>query len=174
MDRSKLLTFGGIALVIVLYVGIRLKMDGGSAPPAPAPAEVANTAESTAAPDANAPGTLNGADTPATSGKLVKQDLKVGTGAEAKTGQTVSEHYRGTLTNGTKFDASYDRGEPFSFPLGGGRVIKGWDEGVVGMKVGGRRKLIIPSDMGYGPSGSPPKIPPDATLVFEIELLEVG
>ncbi len=110
---------------------------------------------------------------PAAKGKLEVLDMKVGTGAEAKTGDTVKVHYTGTLTNGTKFDSSLDRNEPFSFTLGAGGVIKGWDEGVVGMKVGGKRKLTIPPDMGYGAMGSPPVIPGNATLLFEIELLEV-
>jgi len=91
----------------------------------------------------------------------------------AETGKTVKVHYTGTLTDGTKFDSSLDRGEPFSFQLGAGQVIRGWDEGVKGMRVGGKRKLTIPPDMGYGAAGAPPKIPPNATLMFEIELLEV-
>lgn len=108
-----------------------------------------------------------------TQAQLVIEDLKVGTGAEARAGQQVTVHYVGTLTDGTKFDSSRDRDEPFEFTLGAGMVIKGWDEGVAGMKKGGKRKLTIPSEMGYGKSGSPPKIPPDATLVFDIELLEI-
>lgn len=101
-------------------------------------------------------------------------DLVVGTGAVAVSGQKVTVHYTGTLTNGSKFDSSLDRGQPFSFPLGAGRVIRGWDEGVAGMKVGGKRKLVIPPEMGYGARGFPPVIPANATLVFEIELLGVG
>ena len=100
-------------------------------------------------------------------------DLEVGSGAEAIAGQTVTVHYRGTLTNGEQFDASYGRG-PFSFRLGGGQVIKGWDEGVAGMKVGGKRRLVIPPDLGYGSRGAGGVIPPDATLIFEVELLKVG
>jgi len=100
-------------------------------------------------------------------------DTKIGTGAEAKAGQNVSVHYTGWLTNGTKFDSSKDRGQPFNFPLGGGRVIKGWDEGVQGMKVGGVRKLTIPANLGYGAQGAGGVIPPNATLVFEVELLDV-
>jgi FKBP-type peptidyl-prolyl cis-trans isomerase FkpA len=102
------------------------------------------------------------------------EDLQVGTGAEAKSGQSVSVHYTGTLTNGKKFDSSHDRNDPFDFQLGAGMVIKGWDQGVAGMKVGGRRKLTIPPELGYGPMGYPPVIPPNSTLIFDIELIEVG
>jgi FKBP-type peptidyl-prolyl cis-trans isomerase FkpA len=105
--------------------------------------------------------------------KLEIVDEKVGTGAEAKTGNTVKVHYTGTLMSGKKFDSSRDHGEPFEFKLGEGAVIKGWDQGVVGMKVGGKRKLTIPSDLGYGDNGSPPTIPPKAALKFDVELLEV-
>lgn len=100
------------------------------------------------------------------------QDLKVGTGAEAVTGYAVSTNYIGTLENGTKFDSSYDRGKPFQFILGAGQVIKGWDMGIAGMKVGGKRKLVIPSALAYGEKGIGP-IPPNATLVFEVELLAI-
>ena len=104
---------------------------------------------------------------------LKTEDVKVGTGAEAVAGKTVTVHYVGTLTNGSKFDSSRDRGQGFTFPLGGGRVIEGWDKGVAGMKVGGVRKLTIPPEMGYGARGHPPVIPPNSTLVFEVELLDV-
>ena len=100
-------------------------------------------------------------------------DLVVGEGPEAVAGQGVVVNYRGTLTDGREFDSSYGRG-PFRFPLGAGRVIRGWDEGVAGMKVGGKRKLVIPPDLGYGTRGAGGVIPPDATLIFEVELLEVG
>ena len=100
-------------------------------------------------------------------------ELVVGTGEEAVSGKSVSVNYRGTLTNGREFDSSYGRG-PFSFPLGGGRVIKGWDEGVAGMKVGGKRKLVIPPDLAYGERGAGGVIPANATLIFEVELLQVG
>jgi FKBP-type peptidyl-prolyl cis-trans isomerase len=107
------------------------------------------------------------------SAELVKEDLVVGTGAEASKGNTVSVHYVGTLLDGKKFDSSRDRSEPFSFKLGAGMVIQGWDLGVAGMKVGGKRKLTIPSNLGYGDRGYPGVIPPRATLVFEVELLGV-
>jgi FKBP-type peptidyl-prolyl cis-trans isomerase len=105
---------------------------------------------------------------------LVKEDLVEGTGAEAKAGQRVTVHYRGTLTDGREFDASYNRNEPFTFSLGAGQVIKGWDEGVAGMKEGGKRKLTIPPALGYGARGAGGVIPPNATLVFEVELLKVN
>ncbi|WP_293000849.1 FKBP-type peptidyl-prolyl cis-trans isomerase [Nevskia sp.] len=112
-----------------------------------------------------------------TSSGLQYDDVTLGDGAEAKAGQHVSVHYTGWLYRdgvaGTKFDSSKDRGRPFSFPLGGGRVIKGWDEGVQGMKVGGVRRLVIPSNLGYGAQGAGGVIPPNATLLFEVELLGV-
>ncbi len=109
---------------------------------------------------------------------LEYQDLVVGTGAQASAGQQVSVHYTGWLQNpdgsaGKKFDSSLDRGQPFDFPLGAGRVIRGWDEGVAGMKVGGKRRLIIPAALGYGARGAGGVIPPNATLIFEVELLGV-
>lgn len=100
-------------------------------------------------------------------------DLAAGDGAEAGAGQQVTVHYTGWLTDGRKFDSSRDRGSPFSFRLGAGQVIRGWDQGVAGMKVGGRRRLEIPPDLGYGSRGAGP-IPPGSTLVFAVELLEVG
>ena len=106
-----------------------------------------------------------------TASGLIIEDITVGSGAEASAGQEVTVHYTGWLTSGEKFDSSKDRDDPFVFPLGGGRVIRGWDEGVQGMKVGGKRKLTIPHDLGYGARGAGGAIPPNATLVFEVELL---
>ncbi len=126
-----------------------------------------------------APATSSGA--PGAAGKsevtmsngLKYTDDQVGTGAEATAGKTAIVHYTGWLENGTKFDSSPDRGQPLSFPLGAGRVIRGWDEGVAGMKVGGKRTLTIPPALGYGANGAPPVIPPNATLKFEVELVDV-
>ena len=106
--------------------------------------------------------------------ELQIKDTVVGTGAEAKAGDTVTVNYTGWLEDGTKFDSSLDSGQPFQFPLGAGMVIKGWDQGVAGMKVGGKRELIIPPSLGYGAEGAGGVIPPNATLKFEVELLDVA
>ena len=105
---------------------------------------------------------------------LIIEELVLGEGAAAAAGQSVTVHYTGWLTNGKKFDSSKDRDDPFVFPLGAGRVIRGWDEGVQGMRIGGTRKLTIPPDLGYGARGAGGVIPPNATLVFEVELLGLG
>jgi len=109
-----------------------------------------------------------------TASGLIIEDLVLGTGAAAATGHSVTVHYTGWLETGAKFDSSRDRDDPFVFPLGAGRVIRGWDEGVQGMLVGGKRKLTIPPELGYGARGAGGVIPPNATLEFEVELLGVG
>ena len=109
-----------------------------------------------------------------TASGLQIEELRIGTGATARSGQSVVVHYTGWLTDGRKFDSSRDRGDPFSFGLGRGQVIAGWDEGVAGMQVGGLRKLTIPPRLGYGEFGAGGVIPPNATLVFEVELIDVG
>jgi FKBP-type peptidyl-prolyl cis-trans isomerase FkpA len=111
--------------------------------------------------------------TTTTSSGLIIEEITLGDGDEATAGQNVTVHYTGWLTDGKKFDSSKDRDDPFEFPLGGGRVIQGWDEGVHGMKVGGTRKLTIPPNLGYGARGAGGVIPPNASLVFEVELLGV-
>ena len=117
-------------------------------------------------------GTGAGGEVTTASG-LKYTDLVVGTGPSPRPGQIAVVQYTGTLTNGTKFDSSLDHGQPYEFPLGRGQVIKGWDEGVATMKVGGKRHLVVPPALGYGPVGSPPKIPGNATLLFDVELLDV-
>jgi peptidylprolyl isomerase len=144
-----------------------------AAPPAAASAPTPKDSSMTPSTPSFAPAL--GVDLPAmtkTPSGLAYKDTKVGAGPVAKAGQTASVHYTGWLPDGTKFDSSRDRNEPFAFPLGGGRVIKGWDEGVAGMHVGGRRLLVIPPTLGYGANGAGP-IPPNSTLVFDVELLGV-
>ena len=153
-----------LGLLIISASGCRDKVPEPEPLPKPAPVAAEEPVPSTSAEEpAAAPVTT-----------LVKEDLALGKGTAAKTGDTVKVHYTGTLLSGKKFDSSRDRNEPFDFKLGGGDVIKGWDEGVVGMKPGGKRKLTIPVDMAYGKAGRPPTIPPNSPLVFEIELIEIG
>jgi FKBP-type peptidyl-prolyl cis-trans isomerase FkpA len=111
---------------------------------------------------------------PTTESGLTYEDTAAGTGASPQAGQTVTVHYTGWLTDGTKFDSSRDRGTPFRFTIGRGQVIKGWDEGVATMKVGGLRRLTIPPALGYGARGAGGVIPPNATLIFDVELLAIG
>jgi peptidylprolyl isomerase len=163
MDRRVigLLAAGGILVVVVAV--ILIGRGGGSS-------DDASKAEITVP---NGPTIKLPTGSPPT--QLQVKDLKTGTGAEVKAGDQVSVQYIGVLyDNGSKFDSSYDHGQPFSFKLGGGQVIPGWDQGVAGMKVGGRRELIIPPDLAYGAQGQPPTIPPNATLVFVIDLVKVG
>jgi len=162
MDRRVigLLAFGG-ALVVVVVV-ILVARGGGSG------------GATTSVADVGSKPTVQVPSGPAPD-HLVVRDLKTGDGAEAKSGDQVSVQYVGVLYDGGKqFDSSWDRGQPFSFQLGSGQVIPGWDQGVAGMKVGGRRELIVPPDLGYGKQGQPPTIPGNATLVFVIDLVSVG
>jgi len=128
----------------------------------------------TSAPSSSAPATSGATEGQerTLAGGLKVTDIKVGSGPMAESGSTVAVHYTGWLTDGTKFDSSLDRGQPISFAIGSGQVIRGWDEGLKGMRVGGKRKLTIPSALAYGAEGRPPVIPPDATLVFEVELMD--
>ena len=143
--------------------------------PEPTPAPIAETSEPAASASVASAAEVApaaGSATPAVT-ELKKEDLAPGTGPACKSGETVRVHYTGTLLDGTKFDSSRDRNEPFQFTLGQGMVIKGWDEGVVGMKKGGKRKLTIPPHLAYGSRGVPPKIPPEATLLFQVEVLDI-
>ncbi|PQV64798.1 peptidylprolyl isomerase [Abditibacterium utsteinense] len=168
MEKSKL---AGIAVLVALG-GALLLSKSQDAPAPPADPDAAEHSESpssdhaapAAAPDAKLVGGVTA---------LKTEDLRPGTGAAAQSGDSLSMNYKGSLLNGEVFDQSYGRA-PFDFELGAGRVIKGWDQGIVGMKEGGKRKLTIPASLGYGEQGSPPKIPGGATLVFEVELLKVS
>ncbi len=140
-------------------------------PEASVPTGSQGTGEMPAATDGGAAVSTNSPKTMANG--LIIEDVKIGTGAEAVKGALISVHYVGTLMDGTKFDSSRDRGEPFQFPLGQGMVIQGWEQGFEGMKIGGVRKLTIPSELGYGAQGAGGVIPPNATLKFEVELLGV-
>ncbi len=144
-----------------------------SPPDPPTPAPIASAAVPSGKPFDPNPFKGNGKVVKTASG-LKYEDMTVGTDKEAKPGTRASVHYTGTLENGTKFDSSRDRGEVFAFTIGASEVIKGWDEGVAGMKVGGRRKLTIPSSIGYGAKGAGGVIPPNATLIFDVELMDVS
>lgn len=165
------LTMFAVALLILFASAVSAPAaDPAPAAPEKSPAKVGEPAANEKG-AASAPATK--VETITTPSGLQYVELKVGDGKVAAAGQSVKVHYTGWLTDGKKFDSSVDRGEPFVFPLGGGHVIKGWDEGVAGMKIGGKRKLIIPSKLGYGDRGAGGLIPPGATLVFEVELLGI-
>lgn len=164
-----------VALILSLCSPANAFQDGGGKPTKTPPAKT--TTPSTPKPKVE-PHKRSSTPAPAvevtTPSGLKYLDKVVGTGESPRPGQNVTVHYAGTLANGAKVDSSVDRGQPYTFQIGVGRVIKGWDEGVMTMKVGGKRRLIIPSNLGYGAAGRPPKVPPDATLIFELELLSVS
>jgi peptidylprolyl isomerase len=162
VDRRVLTLLIAAGLTVALVAGILISRGGGSDT---SPGELT---------DLSAKPSVEPPDTPPPK-ELVKRDIVKGKGAEAKPGDTLKVQYVGVVySTGKEFDASWDRGQPFSFKLGSGGVIPGWDQGIVGMRVGGRRELIIPPNLAYGAQGSPPAIPPSATLIFVIDLLSVG
>ena len=171
MDKNKIIAV--LALVVLGGCLLFAKSRDAPVPPheddddAPAP-----TTAAAPAPKEDAPKPASGPAQPDAT-ELQITDERVGTGPVAQSGDNLSMNYKGTLTNGEVFDQSYGRA-PFDFQLGAGNVIKGWDQGIVGMKVGGKRKLVIPPDLGYGAQGAGEKIPPGATLIFEVELLSVN
>lgn len=168
-NLSVLLSVAGISLSLSACAGSG--GGGGGETQQSTPSAAVTPSESQAVQSSGSSGMLPGAGKTTTPSGLQFEEVVVGTGASPQPGQLVSVHYTGWLPNGTKFDSSVDRGQPFQFTLGKGEVIKGWDEGVATMKVGGKRKLTIPSSLGYGASGMPPVIPPDSTLLFDVELL---
>ena len=176
---KKILKFSAILAGLAIIVGFLLTFEGYKPKPAQddntLPANQLNTIKAASENEENMKifGTNTSSKTTFDGTKLVVEDETLGGGAEAQNGDTVKVHYTGWLTDGTEFDSSINRGQPFSFTLGAGQVIKGWDYGVVGMKVGGKRKLSIPSQLGYGTTGVAGVIPANAALIFEVELLDV-
>ena len=164
MDRSRLIALGVFGGALIAVVAVVLLTQGGDA--GSGGSEASASAELGSKPEVTA------ADEPAT--ELVTEDVVEGDGAEAQEGDEVEVEYVGVAqSTGTEFDSSWERDEPFSFELGAGEVIPGWDQGIVGMKEGGRRLLVIPGDLAYGPTGQPPDIGPDETLVFAVDLVDV-
>lgn len=175
--KSILLSAAAIVLCVAVLVAVQMT--------SPKPAEVSADPLATVSPaaqpekiattppkeDKKSP--MTDADYTTTPSGLKYKDIVKGTGESPTNGQTVEVHYTGTLTDGSKFDSSRDRGQTFKFPIGVGRVIKGWDEGVGTMQIGGRRELVIPPELGYGASGAGGVIPPNATLIFDVELISV-
>ena len=157
-------------IVLVLLISVPMMLLAAQETKAPAGQKKAGAAAGEKAPAKKAPAAAKKVTTPS---GLQYEDIKAGTGLEPKAGQTVVVHYTGWLTNGKKFDSSVDRNTPYKFVLGRGKVIKGWDEGVSTMKVGGERKLTIPPDLAYGAKGFPGAIPPNSTLIFNVRLLRV-
>jgi peptidylprolyl isomerase len=154
-------------LIVFLLIGVAI---AGCQSSQDEPKSTPEAAQETAG---NYPGWATTKEPETTSTGLKYIDIEAGNGASPQSGQQVVVHYSGYLTNGTKFDSSVDRGEALAFAIGIGQVIQGWDEGVMSMKAGGKRKLIIPPQLGYGERGAPPVIPPNAELIFDVELLEV-
>ena len=164
MDRSKLGILAGFVVILIVVAGaILIARGGGDDDSSSSGVAISDTKPKIKVPDGPAPTTLQ------------TKDITEGEGPEAKDGDKLSMQYVGALySNGKEFDASWDRGQPFDFTLGGGMVIPGWDQGIVGMKAGGRRELIIPPDLGYGAQGSPPTIPGDSTLIFVVDLISIN
>jgi peptidylprolyl isomerase len=178
--REILISFGVMLVCVLVIVVAQLTGPSSEAVAAPQSSAASLTAEPLLAQASSSPSatdlmteTAPEENVVTTPSGLKYVDIVEGSGEMPKTGQTVTVHYTGTLEDGRKFDSSRDRNQPFEFPIGAGRVIKGWDEGLSTMKVGGQRKLIIPPDLGYGARGAGGVIPPNATLIFDVELLGI-
>ena len=166
MNRSRAIALAAFGVVLAAVVIVVVVAQGGGD-------ESGGSGGATATDNVGEKPEIEVPDEPAT--ELVTEDIVEGDGPEAKSGDEVEVEYMGVAqSTGTEFDSSFEREEPFSFPLGGGQVIPGWDEGIVGMKEGGRRLLVIPGEMAYGPTGQPPDIGPDETLVFAVDLIKVN